>query len=183
MSVQLRCGFAESVQLSWRCECGAGRGAHLVSVAYVHHRMCPSCCMAGRTAQAGWAKGEVNVLQGSVRVKHSQVSKRHAELCFRKGSSAPVLHDLESRNATQVKRQDPREAAGHDGRRTRPGVCLRMCNPKGRPPFVSRAGGVVGSRTGPRPSTSASPTKQGTIGTSGVRCDCENVHLGMSTLT
>jgi hypothetical protein len=79
--------------------------------------------------------------------------------------------------------QDPREAAGHDGRRTRPGLCLRMCNPKGRPPFVSRAGGVVGSRTGPRPSTSASPTKQGTIGTSGVRCDCENVHLGMSTLT
>ena len=105
MSVQLRCGFAESVQLSWRCECGAGRGAHLVSVAYVRHRMCPSCCMAGRTAQAGWAKGEVNVLQGSVRVKHSQVSKRHAELCFRKGSSAPVLHDLESRNATQVKRK------------------------------------------------------------------------------
>ena len=61
--------------------------------------------MAGRTAQAGWAEGEVNVLQDSVRIKHSEVSERHAELCFRKGSSAPVLRDLGSRNGTQVTRR------------------------------------------------------------------------------
>ncbi len=103
--------FAEvSVQVSLPWRAGNVNGAWRAGLVSTDRLACvrtpPYVPFVGRTAQAGWAKGEANVLEGSLRIKHSEVSERHAELCFREGSSAPVwLRDLGSRNGTQVMRK------------------------------------------------------------------------------